>query len=113
MKDSQYTELWEFPGGKLEVGETHKQAAVRELEEELNVKVSINQLQGLTFQSYPWWNRHLVRCLFTVDGFSGIVKSKENQSFKWVSLDELRKFEFMTGDAVFADWVIAHYKDNV
>jgi 8-oxo-dGTP diphosphatase len=96
----------------VEEGETHAQAAVRELREELDVRVSVNDMQCASFQSFPWYDRNLIRTLFTVDHFSGRVSGRENQKFRWVRLDELKDVNFMNADEVFAEWVINHYKNR-
>jgi ADP-ribose pyrophosphatase YjhB (NUDIX family) len=96
----------------VEEGETHTNAAIRELREELDVMINPKHIRAACFQSYPWYNRHLVRLLFTADVFSGKVKNKLDQKFLWVGLDELKNFHFMDADAVFAAWVIEHYKDE-
>lgn len=98
----------------MEIGESHTQAAARELKEELDVSIQIEDMHIASFLSYPWYDRNLVRTLFTVEAFSGQVKSKEQQKFKWLGLEELKKLraKFMTGDCVFVDWVVEHYKDQ-
>lgn len=98
--------------GKVEAGETHAEAAVRELHEELGVEVDPQDVQVATFQSYPWYSRNMVRVLFTVDGFTGKAKSMENQEFRWVGLDQLKRFCFMEGDEPFVEWIIQRYKDR-
>ena len=74
--------------------------------------VRCEDIRVASFQTYPWFDRHLVRTLFTVQQFTGKVCSLERQNFKWVGLDKLKSYNLMNGDIPFADWIIAHYEDQ-
>ncbi len=84
--------LWEFPGGKVETGETVEVALARELKEELNIKVEKESpLIQIQF-SYPELDVHLdVR---SVEAFSGVVRACEGQPIQWVRPDRLHRFSF-------------------
>ena len=76
--------LWEFPGGKVEEGETPEAALVRELHEELGIETWNSCLAPLTFASHSYDDFHLLMPLFACRKWNGIVQPKEGQALKWV-----------------------------
>ena len=90
--------LWEFPGGKLDPGETPEEALIRELREELSIETSQNCLAPLTFNSHCYDDFNLILMLFVCRKWSGIVTSLESQAFKWVKPQSLNKFHMPPAD---------------
>lgn len=76
--------LWEFPGGKLNAGETPEQALVRELEEELGIDTRESCLAPLAFASHSYEDFHLLMPLFVCRIWQGAVTPREGQALKWV-----------------------------
>lgn len=76
--------LWEFPGGKLDAGETPEQALVRELEEELGIDTRESCLAPLAFASHGYEDFHLLMPLFVCRIWQGTVTPREGQTLKWV-----------------------------
>lgn len=75
--------FWEFPGGKIESGETPREALVRELGEELGIAVNPKALIPCTFASYDYPEFHLAMPLFVCREWTGDVSGKEGQNFVW------------------------------
>ena len=84
---------WEFPGGKIETGETPEAALVRELDEELGVDTKDSCLAPLGFVSHPYDTHHMVLLLYVCRKWSGRPQPKEGGQLKWVAPARLRNFE--------------------
>ncbi len=90
--------LWEFPGGKVEIGELPEAALIRELDEELGIDVSRNCLAPFTFASYGYPDFHLLMPLYVCRVWEGKVIPKEGQKLKWVRPLELKKYPMPPAD---------------
>jgi 8-oxo-dGTP diphosphatase len=90
--------LWEFPGGKVEAGETPESALVRELAEELGVMTKEDCLAPLTFASYSYDDFHLLMPLFICRRFEGYARGLEGQVIKWVRPRDMRQYPMPPAD---------------
>jgi len=90
--------LWEFPGGKLEEGETPEEALIRELAEELGIETKVACLAPLTFASHAYDDFHLIMPLFVCRRWWGIVQPQEGQVLKWVRSEKLRDYPMPEAD---------------
>ncbi|PDQ18803.1 8-oxo-dGTP diphosphatase MutT [Mesorhizobium sanjuanii] len=98
--------LWEFPGGKVEPGETPEQCLIRELHEEIGIETEIPCLAPLTFASHPYDDFHLLMPLFVCRRFRGIAQPKEGQALKWVRPRQMRDFPMPPADAPLIQFLI-------
>ncbi|KEQ07209.1 MULTISPECIES: 8-oxo-dGTP diphosphatase MutT [Pseudorhizobium] len=90
--------LWEFPGGKVEAGETPEETLVRELEEELGIVTKIPCLAPLTFASHTYESFHLLMPLYICRRYEGIPVGREGQAIKWVRSRDLRSYPMPPAD---------------
>lgn len=90
--------LWEFPGGKVEPGETPEQTVVRELAEELGIETKVACLAPLTFASHAYENFHLLMPLYVCRRYWGIPRPMEAQQLKWVRPAKLRDYPMPPAD---------------
>lgn len=101
--------LWEFPGGKIEAGETPEAALIRELHEELGIDTWKSCLAPLTFASHSYEDFHLVMPLFACRKWEGMVTPREGQQLKWVRPKDLRSYPMPAADLplipVLRDWL--------
>jgi len=90
--------LWEFPGGKIEAGETPEQSLIRELEEELGIVVKEACLAPLTFASHSYPDFHLLMPLYVCRRWEGTVTAREGQQLAWVRPNRLRDYPMPPAD---------------
>ncbi len=99
--------MWEFPGGKLEAGESPEAALIRELEEELGVSTQTACLAPLAFASHAYDDFHLLMPLYVCRKWQGQPQALEHDALKWVRPQALRDYEMPPADAP----LIAHLCD--
>lgn len=90
--------LWEFPGGKIEAGETPERALMRELAEELGIETWQSCLAPLSFASHAYPDFHLLMPLFVCRKWEGIPQPREHAALKWVRPAELRQYPMPEAD---------------
>ena len=92
---------WEFPGGKDEPGETPQQALVREIQEELAVKIEVGELIDTIEYDYPTF--HLSMDCFWAEVVAGHLELKEAEAAKWLTKDQLDSVAWLPADVTLID----------
>lgn len=101
--------LWEFPGGKVEPGESPEACLIRELHEELGIDTWASCLAPLTFASHAYEEFHLLMPLFACRKWQGIAQSREGQALQWVRARDLSSYDMPPADKplipILRDWL--------
>ena len=100
----EYKDWWEFPGGKIEPGETLCDALKREIMEELNTEINIDKFLLTINYDYP--NFHLTMHCFLCSVISGNLELLEHENARWLSPSELKSVEWLPADIEVLDFII-------
>lgn len=103
----EYKDWWEFPGGKIEPGETQCDALKREIMEELNTEINIDKFLLTINYDYP--NFHLTMHCFLCSVISGNLELLEHENARWLSPSELKSVEWLPADIEVLDFIIDNH----
>lgn len=106
----EFADMWEFPGGKIELGESREEALIREVKEEL--ELDINNLEYLTTVDYDYPNFHLTMHCFICEICGGELVLNAHNDAKWVSLEELSTQKWVQADVEVVEKILNDFKIN-
>lgn len=106
----EFADMWEFPGGKIELGESREEALIREVKEEL--ELDINNLEYLTTVEYDYPNFHLTMHCFICEICGGELVLNAHNDAKWVSLEELSTQKWVQADVEVVEKILNDFKIN-
>ena len=88
--------LWEFPGGKLEPGESLEECIIRECQEELEITISVKDIFAETTYQYP--DKEIAFTFYNAEIIGGTMKVNAHEEIRWVLAEELKNYEFCPAD---------------
>ncbi|ENZ02528.1 mutator mutT protein [Clostridium thermobutyricum] len=97
----EFIDMWEFPGGKIEKGELREEALIREIDEELELKIEVKDLVTTIEYDYP--NFHLIMHCFLCEVIGGELKLNAHNDVKWVLYDDLDNQKWVPADVLVVD----------
>lgn len=95
--------LWEFPGGKVEKNETYEEALIREIKEELNADIKVDECVGEKIHHYP--EKDVKLKFFKATLLSDKIETLEHEDYRWIIKNEEDKFEFAEADKAVFEWI--------
>ena len=95
-KNKHFGLKWEFPGGKVEINETYSEALSREIKEELDISIKINE--KIAEEKYRDEKIDIILHYYLCSYLGGIIKLNEHEDFAWVEKKDLDKYDFVEGD---------------
>lgn len=101
----EFKDGWEFPGGKIELGESSEEALVREIREELDVDIKVGRLLETVEYDYPRF--HLIMHCFICELLSEEIILKEHDDAKWLAEEELDSVDWLPADVSLIDKIFA------
>lgn len=104
-----WKDWWEFPGGKIESGESPREALVREIREELNAEISVGDLVDVVEWDYP--DFHLTMHCFICALLSDSLHLNEHEAAAWLTHETLRSVQWLPADVVLLDKIAGYLKD--
>ena len=99
----EFIDMWEFPGGKVEPGETSQQALIREIIEELDTEIKVGELIDTVEYDYPTF--HLSMDCFWAEVKAGHLELKEAEAAKWLTKDQLDSVIWLPADILLIDQI--------
>jgi 8-oxo-dGTP diphosphatase len=97
--------MWEFPGGKVEKGETPEACLIRELHEELGINVVQACLAPFVFTSHAYDSFHLLMPLYVCRRWNGVVQAREHEAIAWVRPNRMADYPMPPADAPLVAWL--------
>ena len=97
--------MWEFPGGKVEKGETPEACLIRELDEELGIKVVQACLAPFVFTSHAYDSFHLLMPVYLCRRWDGVVQAREHEAIAWVKPNRMGDYPMAPADAPLVAWL--------
>ena len=104
-KGKQLAGLWEFPGGKVEAGETLEACLIREVDEELGIRIAKNCLAPFVFASHAYDSFSLIMPLFLCRRWEGVVTAREHEALAWEKPQKLSDYPMPPADAPLVAWL--------
>lgn len=104
----EFKDGWEFPGGKVELGETDEQAIIREIQEEL--RVTIGNLKYLCTAEHDYPTFHISMECFICNIIDGTIVDDEHEDMKWLSMDDIWSVDWLPVDVKVVEALEAHYR---
>jgi 8-oxo-dGTP diphosphatase len=97
--------LWEFPGGKVEAGESPEACLIRELNEELGIEINEACLAPFVFASHAYDSFHLLMPLYLCRRWNGVVEAREHEALAWVKPNAMTDYPMPPADAPLVAWL--------
>ena len=101
--------FWELPGGKLFKNESFETCAIRELYEEVGIKINIENLENIDLITHRYKNNSIIMMVYLVENWQGKIKAREEQKLAWITQYQIKDFNFLPGSQIFFDRVYKNY----